>query len=239
MSLILGSITFQDFEVPSVIRFGGAQRLATHYLGSGSRIVDSLGPTESDIEFSGVLSGTDAVSRYLHLDRLRKSALVVPLIWDIYHYTVVIKELIGEFVSPRWISYRVACTVVPDEDVDAETATGSIVPEVIADVKAAAAFRVSSQSELQRIVRDLSRAGRQPSGARSVHDDLVRIGREIEALLAFAELERNRPGGGGDPSTGAVQDFLSLQEILQSMASLSVARGYVRRAAMRLPATEE
>ena len=52
MAVTIGSITLRDFEVPSIVRFGGMQRLVEHRLGGGGRVIDALGSDDDDISFA-------------------------------------------------------------------------------------------------------------------------------------------------------------------------------------------
>jgi hypothetical protein len=61
--ITLGGIVFEAFEVPEQIEFGGRQRMAIHDLPGGGRVIDVLGPTDSDLVFSGIFSGSGAGTR--------------------------------------------------------------------------------------------------------------------------------------------------------------------------------
>jgi hypothetical protein len=112
MVLSIGSIELRDFEVPSAVRFGGTHRTAVHRLGDGRRVVDRLGPDETDISFSGTISGPDAGARARGLDRLRATGEPVTLRWDSFRFDVVIRQFAADFHSGQWISYQVSCTVL-------------------------------------------------------------------------------------------------------------------------------
>ena len=110
--LSLGPISFQEFEIPPSITFGGRQRIATHYLSSGARQIDTLGPNDSDISFAGVLSGSNAAIRAQEIDTLRSLGTPLLLAWSNFEYLVIINEFQAEYRNRRWIPYRIACTVV-------------------------------------------------------------------------------------------------------------------------------
>ena len=112
--LSLGPISFQEFEIPPSITFGGRQRIATHYLSSGARQIDTLGPNDSDISFAGVLSGSNAAIRAQEIDTLRSLGTPLALTWSNFEYLVIINEFQAEYRNRRWIPYRIACTVVSD-----------------------------------------------------------------------------------------------------------------------------
>src|SRR5690242_17085448 len=77
--LVLGPVAFSDFEVPERIRFGGAQRLTVHKLPGGARVIDALGPDDTELGWSGIFAGPDATERALLLDQLRVRGAVLPL----------------------------------------------------------------------------------------------------------------------------------------------------------------
>jgi hypothetical protein len=73
----LGSIDLQDFEVPQSVRFGGRHRLNVHVLAGGRRIVERLGPDDTEIQFRGTFSGPAAESRARAFDNVRLSGEIV------------------------------------------------------------------------------------------------------------------------------------------------------------------
>ena len=110
--LTLGPIVFREFEVPPAIQLGGRQRLAVHRLSSGRRVIDALGPDDSAITFSGVLSGSTASFRAHELDALRSIGQSLVLSWDSFVYQVVIESFDASFRNAWWIPYRISCAVL-------------------------------------------------------------------------------------------------------------------------------
>lgn len=110
-TVTLGPYTLQSFEVPAVIHFGGRQRLVVHDLPGGGRVIDALGGSDSDIIFSGIISGNDADTKVQLLDALRISGLSVPLIWSDQYFIVILAEAHFDFRKSWWIPYEVRCTV--------------------------------------------------------------------------------------------------------------------------------
>src|ERR1700722_8425959 len=107
----LGSIDLQDFEVPQSVRFGGRHRLNVHVLAGGRRIVERLGPDDTEIQFRGTFSGPAAESRARAFDNVRLSGEIVWLTWDSFRRQVIIKSFIADYHSPWWISYQISCVV--------------------------------------------------------------------------------------------------------------------------------
>jgi hypothetical protein len=111
-ALSLGPMAFRDFEIPSAITFGGRQRLAVHYLGTGRRITDVLGPDDATISFTGVLSGSQATQRAREIDTLRSLGLPLTLAWNTFSYLVVISSFRSEYRNRWWVPYTVSCAVL-------------------------------------------------------------------------------------------------------------------------------
>src|SRR5579875_259637 len=114
-ALILGTISFRDFEIPECITFGGRQTLAVQRLIGGGRVVDVLGRDDDTISFSGTFAGPDATARARTLDAMRVAGQELPLVWDVFYYTVVIASLKADYLNPWWIPFRLVCAVVRDE----------------------------------------------------------------------------------------------------------------------------
>jgi len=112
MAVRIGSITLRDFEVPSAVRYGGNHRTVVHHLGDGRRIVDRLGADDTDISFSGTMSGSDASARARQLDRLRTTGEKVSLQWDSFQFDVIVRQFTADFQSGQWIPYQVSCAVL-------------------------------------------------------------------------------------------------------------------------------
>jgi hypothetical protein len=112
--LQLGAISFQDFELPERIRFGGKQRLAVHTLPGGMRVIDAMGRDDADISWSGMFSSADAADRARSLDLMRAEGGAWTLSWDTFCYLVVIRSFDASYEHVNWVPYRISCTVVQD-----------------------------------------------------------------------------------------------------------------------------
>lgn len=114
MTISIGPVEFARFEVPSVIHYGGTQRIATHYLTDGRRSFDLLGPEEFNIRFAGVLAGTTAVTRSRELEDMRRHGQQTILRWGGFAIPVILNQLALEYHNESWIHYSVSCFVVDD-----------------------------------------------------------------------------------------------------------------------------
>jgi len=89
--LLLGPIAFTDYSPPECMPFGGRQQMAVHKLIGGQRVIDTLGPDDEDIQWSGRFFGAGALSTCLALDSLRAAGQVLPLSYAGMAYTIVIQ----------------------------------------------------------------------------------------------------------------------------------------------------
>ena len=71
--LVLGEVTFHDFELPEHFTIGGKQQLIIHTLPGGGRVVDAMGADEAPVRWAGVFSGQQAAERVRILERLRRA----------------------------------------------------------------------------------------------------------------------------------------------------------------------
>ena len=135
--LVLGPVALSSFEIPDGINFGGRQILAIHQLTDGQRIIDSIGPAESDIHFRGAFSGPRAAARSQQLNTLRTAGAELNLTWDVFFYRVIISNFTAEYKNSVWIPYQITCTVVRDEATAVANARLSLSDAVLADLGAA------------------------------------------------------------------------------------------------------
>ncbi len=112
--LLLGSFTFQSFEIPDKIPFPGKQTLVIHKLIGGDRVIDAMGPDPDDIEWSGRFQGGDAVGRARELEAMRDAGFPVVLVCGVIVKTVVVSEFKFEYERPYQGPYTIKCAVVPD-----------------------------------------------------------------------------------------------------------------------------
>ena len=119
VTLTLGGVVFQGFEVPDTIRTGGEQALVVHKLPGGSRTVDAMGADDADIPWAGRFRGAQAESRARILEGYRKSGQQLLLRWSTYRYRVVVQSFRCDYQQPFEIPYTISCLVVTDESAPA------------------------------------------------------------------------------------------------------------------------
>jgi len=109
-----GKFVFTDAEVPESIAFGGQQMLTTHKLVGGLRVVDTMGPDDMPLGWSGWFLGSTAGDRSRYLDYLRRSGPVCTLTWDSFNYSVTVQSFKAEYQKAYKIPYQIAFEVVQD-----------------------------------------------------------------------------------------------------------------------------
>ncbi len=238
IALLLGPVVFQDFEVPARINLGGDQRLAVHRLVGGARVIDSLGRDDAELRFGGVFSGRDATLRARTLDELRAAGAPLPLTWDVFYYTVILKRFEADYRSGWWIPFRIACTVLRDEAAALVDAAFSLADSVGSDVAAAVSWAVGTDVDLGAAQSALTAPSATVRGASDYVGALASLGAaqgavsqatgSAEAALNSAGLATASSAAVAVPGLGAA--VLSAGQL----AALAAAGGYVGRAAINL-----
>jgi hypothetical protein len=117
ITLILGDFTFQDFEVPEEIGFGGDQKLAIKKMLGGVRDIQALGTDWRPIAWSGQFfptqSGQSALDRALTLEQMKNAAQPLALSWDELYLMVYIRTFEPDYRFAR-IPYKIVLEVLQD-----------------------------------------------------------------------------------------------------------------------------
>jgi hypothetical protein len=140
MALILGGFIFTDYAIPEKVPQGGEHNLVVHKLIGGQRVVDAMGPDDSDISWHGRFQGPAALGNTLALDGLRKAGTQVPLIVDSQFYTVAVQKFEWDYERFYQILYRITCLVVTGSTGGAFAAATSLDTLVAGDMAAAGAL---------------------------------------------------------------------------------------------------
>jgi len=220
--LTLGSVAFDDFEIPGQLRFGGAQQLAVHKLIGGLRIVDAMGRDDAAVEWSGVFAGTDAGDRARLLDAMRATGQQQILAWDEFSYSVVIERLDLEYRNPWWIPYRITCTVVLDQAQDVVSYVPDLAESVLNDLTSASAFVDVTGALAATAVPDALTAGNADYAAASIA--LIDVSNAVSLTIQTAQQNL------------VSTDLATLVGAAGSLASACIAQGYVQRSLNNLDA---
>lgn len=219
--LLLGPVTFRDFELPARIGFGGAQMLAVHRLPGGARVIDAMGPDDAPIMWSGAFAGPDAADRARLLDVLREQGLPLPLAWGGFAYLVVIAAFEAKFERPNWVPYRIACTVLVDEMQAAEMLVAPLATAVLADLGAAAGETDTSAAQAALAMPGAATLGTAAYGAA-----VGAVGAAQAAVMAAMTGAGTALMAAPDPATAATA--------AGQLAQAADANGFLARAAANL-----
>ena len=238
VSLFLGPIVLQDFEVPSGINFGGRQRVAVHRLPGGLRVIDALGRDDAQISFAGIFTGTDATLRARGVDELRVAGIALPLSWDVFFYTVLITDFRADYRSGTWIPYCIVCTVLQDEAQALLQTTASLATVALSDVADASSYAAAAGLDLSALQTSLTASGaitRGTAAYTSARNGLVDSRSAIHSSISDADatLSGINIEVVGNASAG-VAALDAATDASGRLSSLYTARAYVQRAAGNL-----
>jgi hypothetical protein len=113
--LILGPVVFDNYSPPERMPFGGKQSMTVHKYVGGSRVIDTTGPDDMDLSWSGFFFDANAVGIARTIDALRIQGAPLPLSYAGLNYTVVIADAHFEIKRfPNWVEYSINCVVAFD-----------------------------------------------------------------------------------------------------------------------------
>jgi hypothetical protein len=238
IGLLLGPISFQDFEVPASINIGGAQRLVIHRLPGGTRVIDALGRDDADILFSGIFSGPNATLRARLIDEMRVSGLAMPLTWDIFFYSVIIKKFEADYRCGWWVPYHVTCTVVCDEASSAVASVISLADNALSDVTTASTFAAAAGIDLSETQSAVGMPDAAVRGTASYSSTLVTIASAsvlVGSGISQAEATLGAALWPVDSEVSSASGILNgIVLAAQQISTLTVAQAYIGRASINL-----
>ncbi|MBW4024941.1 MAG: hypothetical protein HIU92_17730 [Proteobacteria bacterium] len=231
-TVTLGLVNLETFEIPQTITYGGRQRLAVHDLPGGGRVIDVLGGADTDITFSGIISGSGAERRAQLLNALRISGATVPLSWGEQYYLIIIAAADFDYRKSWWIPYRLRCVVQSNLTYAAFATAASAALGIATNLASAASALGSVPGPLSAAQTALAQPGATTYGTAAygqsisalgtaqtaVSGDVARTGGELPSLdLGFTAQ---------DP-TAAASAMTSATGTAGSLAALALARGYI------------
>jgi len=222
VTLSLGNVSFQGFEVPSAVCLAGKQRLAIHRLMSGAQIIDVLGRDKETVEWKGILSGENAPARACEIDRLRLAGMALVLSWDVYSFLVLIDAFTADYRNPWWIPYTISCTVVQDMSSPVADVVVAAVDLIAADVATAAQY-----ADVSGFQATVMAGGIVPGSA-------AYAGSLAAGIAAQSDLT-DQLNNAGNSLSG---DFPSALSACGTMASVAAGMGYLARAVTNLTSLE-
>lgn len=236
--LELGPVTFSAFEIPTGINFGGRQILAVHQLTDGRRVIDSIGPAESEISFSGAFSGPTATLRARQLNDLRVSGAELSLTWDAFCYTVVVSTFDADYRNSGWIPYRLSCAILRDEASPVLTPALSLETSTLSDLTAAGSVCGDMGVDFTAALAALAENNATTLGSAAYGAAQLAISNtqsDIAAQISTAETTIGASGMQIETSpVSLVNDLIAVTGAAQQLAGMIYANSYVGRAARNL-----
>jgi hypothetical protein len=111
----LGGVVLDGFEIPDRIKGGGKQVTRTKRYAGGARSVDTFGPDDAPLQWSGMFLDEDAEDRCQQLDAMRVAGEQIELSWSSFSYQVVITDFTWDHEKFYQIPYSITLEVVEDQ----------------------------------------------------------------------------------------------------------------------------
>lgn len=112
--LTLGGVVFLNDEHPADLPVILSDRLATHELPGGYKVVQEMGAQPEQIVFSGTLWDQQAAAKKQTIRSLQKKGQPVTLTWNDESYLVYIAKFEATILYASRIAYEITCEVVAD-----------------------------------------------------------------------------------------------------------------------------
>ncbi|HEY1772423.1 MAG TPA: hypothetical protein VGH91_04445 [Gammaproteobacteria bacterium] len=189
--------TFQRFEIPEVLPFGGTQRLSVHEYPGGGRSIDAIGYQPKTMEWTGELTGPNAVTRGRYLETQMAQGTFFTLGWSEFSYEGVIAEFTGNFMQEGRIPYTIRFE--PETDLTQPVNIGSsatVDQAILGDMSAASALGTTINdgvlsgllSTLNSAISAVSSfAHAAQSVIASVTQPLAEVQQRVQVLIASSE----------------------------------------------------
>jgi hypothetical protein len=241
-TVLLGSIVFQQREVPDIMPWGGKQQLAIHKNLGGTRVIDAMGPDPHPIEWHGLFFGTAASTRARAVDALKDSGAQVGLVWGSFAYVVVVSEFEAQYKNEWEVGYRICCEVVaqgpagPAPTLDNALATDlatlttntTIAPATQSMIAATqTAINTIAQAQKNNQIQNASVAQIQPAivAAETAYNALLSAQQSADSAVQGINLDAIT----GASTLDGIATFTTEQTNVSLASDLSIALGYLGR----------
>lgn len=107
-----GEFTFQYFEIPEFVKFGGPFRAVVHKQPGGIRQVDSLGPDPNPISWNGIMLTADGWDRARGLYAMYEAGDKVTVTWNGADRDCIITDLKINYKANNYVEYSIELTEV-------------------------------------------------------------------------------------------------------------------------------
>src|SRR5580704_2062008 len=122
--LTLGSVQFQNTEIPDTVKGGDQQIIANHHVLGANRVLDAMAVDPLPIEWGGLLLGESAASRARQLDQMAQTGAQQQLTWGSFSYQVIVAKFDFTYKHEWWINYSIVCEVVTSSSGGGGAGTG-------------------------------------------------------------------------------------------------------------------
>lgn len=119
-----GAIRFKAWEIPEFVEFGGPFRYIIHKFPGGTRQIDSLGPDDAPITWTGLMLTADGDTRAAQLWAMWEAGDKCIVSFGIWDFPVVISDLKFRYRANNYVEYKIELTRV----IDAPEAFQAIAP---------------------------------------------------------------------------------------------------------------
>lgn len=155
-ALSLGDFTFQAWEIPESITWGGGHHLAVHKLPGGERVIDAMGRDDDEITWSGIFLSADASDRADQVDQMRVDGQELELVFAGRNYSVVISHFKADQRKINHVPYTISCTVLSDESGALNDDSPSLLSSITSDINDALGFDLSGTlSDVQGAIQQV------------------------------------------------------------------------------------
>ena len=232
----LGDIVLQGFEVPEAMPWGGQQQLIQHKLPGGARVVDSMGPDDRDIQFSGKFLGSDAVVRARQVDVLRLTGEPIQCTWGDFSRTVIVADFTPDYTTNgALIPFSLRLVVLTDVQAELDEDLSSLLVSDAMDAIEISGLAADAQAGLVIVQKALPLVAIFSKGSANF----------INAVSAVTQANNVMTGGiaaangdisslvsslavvGGGPSSAIA--VMSASKYAQQLAAYGAASGFVSR----------
>lgn len=224
----IGSIQLSDFEVPASVKFGGAHRISVHRSASGARVIDTLGPDDSDIQFRGIFSGPQAELRARALNDMRIGGIPVWLTWNTFRYRVLIKSVRLDYRTRSWILYEATCLIIDQPgapNVTLVAAQAQIAADVASAMEAAAPLGI----DLSAMSSLLPNTAAYPLASSARTNVLTRLASYQAQIANFLPLPHSIDNTTSSSASLFAQSFNGTVMNSRQAGNAVVATAYLRR----------
>lgn len=242
----LGDFTFQAWEIPESITWGGGHHLAVHKLPGGVRVIEAMGRDDDEITWSGIFLSSDASDRADQLDQMRVDGENLELVFAGRNYSVVISRFRADQRKINYVPYSISCTVLTDESGALNEDNPSLLSSITSDINDALGFDLGGAlSDVQSVVQQvqgplltvtslvaggpaaasiagvLGKAGSALSGVKQLTDG------NISGLATLAGAAGNISGY--NTVSGAISGIQAAATLTQQAANIAGAASFVGR----------